>query len=143
MEKEKYYTPTIEEFHVGFEYEEALGDKFNFVKTVYGNDRDVPLLDSDESLLLSVEAELNVNLIRVKYLDREDIESLFKDYYCFKFVNDTDFEFIISGVLYYGLFTKHDSMISFYEDGWESCVFRGAIKNKSELNKLMKQLGIK
>ena len=72
----KYYTPELEEFHVGFEYEYFTKDwvgkdythtwvklKFN-QKEDYGNDLD--------NMVYFIETEQ----VRVKYLDREDIESL-------------------------------------------------------------------
>ena len=59
----KYYQPDISEFHVGFEYEEAWGlERVNqeWIKEVFKIDQSpVHLLPK----------------LRVKYLDREDIES--------------------------------------------------------------------
>jgi hypothetical protein len=60
MEKEnKYYTPSIDEFHVGFKYQELDSNDVWVDKVFY-------------SLLL----DFNINYVRVKYLDKEDIESL-------------------------------------------------------------------
>jgi len=62
MEKNKYYTPTIEEFHVGFEYE--LKTEGEWVSQT---------LDIDYSL--NRVAGGLANNTRVKHLDQEDIES--------------------------------------------------------------------
>lgn len=78
MEENKYYTPQIEEFFIGFEFEEEfknpnwsklarpLEDTYEFVKLK---------LDTSHSLS-RITSKLKNNRVRVKYLDREDIESL-------------------------------------------------------------------
>ena len=78
----EYYTPTIDEFHVGFEYEEEdtiytdkgwYTKKSNvFKKCVYGNDSYIQNYYLNER----VKRNLFVNKIRVKYLDKDDIEEL-------------------------------------------------------------------
>jgi len=66
----KYYTPTIEEFHVGFEFEFRHSDYKEdgwkkFTTPVFNMEReDCPF------------ACQTLEEYRVKYLDREDIESL-------------------------------------------------------------------
>lgn len=59
--KDKYYTPSIEEFHVGFEFE--LKDPITqiWVKFIFEEDK-----------LWFIKS----NISRVKYLNKEDIESL-------------------------------------------------------------------
>ena len=73
VEDSKYYVPSIKEFHVGFEYLCCYGvdwDKIpddlanEFVRTFIGE------------TIKEVEEYLGDDSIRVKYLDREDIESL-------------------------------------------------------------------
>ena len=63
---EKYYTPKIKEFYVGFEYEwKCDGTQTDWTKSTC-------------SILmnpLDVDAR-RINEYRVKYLDQEDIESL-------------------------------------------------------------------
>lgn len=119
----KYYTPIIEEFHVGFEYTHK--------------DLNCKLFINEDL----IKSNFTVADLRVKYLDREDIESL-------------------------GF--KHDGSLWFSKDNWKlrkwkaseidlyycfgtinmmgeedkELRFRGTIKNKSELKKLMKQLNI-
>jgi hypothetical protein len=76
---DKYYTPTIEEFHVGFEYEELWygGGKSpsgeDWVSHVYNGESLTEEYSEGQS---SIEEEIRDKEIRVKYLDKEDIESL-------------------------------------------------------------------
>lgn len=133
MENE-YYTPTIEEFHVGFEYE--------YMKTYNPIDHkwykaivdkcQVGLDFSDSSVY------------RVKYLDKEDIESL-----GFEYRKDELVERVGSGKLYlkpyYKLTTWRNGLevrIVRKPDTKYQIIFEGQIKNKSELKKILKQLRI-
>jgi hypothetical protein len=173
----KYYTPTIDEFHVGFTYERNDGnDWYPVVSNIVdmmdvqtmlskANLQKIAITCKDEKEFLAktgahalpigmtLKTILNnpitfCDRIRVKYLDREDIESLgfrrefdkFRpvDIFCGHLPNDSE---AISHVSY-----NFDSKILFiqnnqYEDN--STIFLGAIKNKSELKKLMQQLNIK
>ena len=62
----KYYIPSIDEFHVGFEYEwKCDGTKTDWNKSICDN----------VMIPLDVDCQ-RVNDYRVKYLDKEDIESL-------------------------------------------------------------------
>lgn len=139
----KYYTPTIEEFHVGFEYERCNKpfregfDKMIFTEQDMFND--------------SFMYHFNVNDTRVKHLDREDIESLG---WCHDQTTKDGAYF------YYGtLMTTKEFMLTCpnarLSKGENYTVlditslrdhitdsFNGTIKNKSELKRLMKQLGI-
>lgn len=112
----KYYTPEIEEFHIGFEYEQEDinegGSSLSWYKHTIGEGKDIDTLDRSEELGLSY---------RVKYLDREDIESLDLPSYI-KITNILNNLWEIIGT--------------------NARIFRGEIKNKSELKKLLKQLGI-
>ncbi len=128
----KYYTPTIEEFHVGFEFEQKIG---NSVST-----KDEVWLKSIFSFIPNADKILEIlsgDLIRVKLLDREDIESLGwiqRDYDTFDFGSNIAFEFI----------PEETSYIYTYGGGKNlDTIFKGTIKNKSELQKLMVQLNIK
>ena len=125
----KYYTPEIEEFYVGFEYEEKWEDGWH--PETFGVHH---MINSDI---------LKNEVIRVKYLDREDIESL-------------GFKYSRYSGSYTQYFTKDNIEISIgsadRKDStlrvkriWSvsnEIVFKGTIKNKSELKKLLKQLGI-
>ena len=129
---EKYYTPTIEEFHVGFICEMNTTPN-NWVET---------------SITLNHFQRLNKwlleNHIRVKYLDEEDLGSLeFKTMYS---VQSDFYKSIYSNeicrirIITQTLITV---CISVKNQFYMPEVFRGEIKNKSELSKLLKQLGIK
>lgn len=79
MEHEKYYTPALEEFHHGFEYEifecwDTL-PCHQWCKQVFGVDGDNP-----EGLGYVCDATIANKNIRVKYLDRTDIEDLGFEY---------------------------------------------------------------
>jgi hypothetical protein len=105
---DKYYTPEISEFHVGFEYE----------------------------------------YVRVKHLDREDIESLGWVQNEFKGTIIKN-EFVLKNKPYKRI---GDNIKLYHYSGGDihiSCtyselmtLFRGTLKNKSELKRLMVQLGI-
>lgn len=81
----KYYTPKIEEFHVGFEYQYAKNFMDGTVKTKEEFDNATWI---DETLIVNnalpyIERALNgTNAssgfcgIRVKYLDQEDLDEL-------------------------------------------------------------------
>lgn len=133
----KYYTPTIEEFHIGFEYEEAstIPTYLHWDKATWGKDPNVEF----EFLYSGIRDEH----IRVKYLDKEDIESL-------GWVNrecanpDSIYQYFNIGEksLVYTEGT-HEVTIHLIEYDWDTCVFHGFIKNKSELSKVMQMLSIK
>ena len=128
---DKYYTPEIEEFHIGFEYEyediNESGSTTSWYKTVV-KENECYIIDQH----LKYSDDLN---LRVKYLDKEDIESL-----GFKFKTD--------------LYVKDDLTLQVHKDSitikyydnfnneWRTRVEQIVIKNKSELVKLLKQLQI-
>lgn len=71
----KYYIPTIDEFHVGFEYEYQDDNKV-------WSTSEITLLDTKISTLVGI---YNKDFAtRVKYLDKDDIESLGWKYYNIK-----------------------------------------------------------
>tara|TARA_R110000764_G_scaffold234790_6_gene328888 strand:- start:199 stop:606 length:408 start_codon:yes stop_codon:yes gene_type:complete len=128
----KYYTPEIEEFHVGFEYE---------FRTLKGWDKEVMSWNDYPSYAGDYigEAIKETDGIRVKYLDQEDIES---------------FGFELRGDTYYGftVLNKPDpTWLELRYGGWGSelilntdqgyVLFRGVIENKSELKRVLKMIG--
>lgn len=119
--KNKYYTPGVEEFHVGFDYQERVENniwKNKMYETV-----------DDFNLCYH-----NNQHTRVKYLDKEDIESL-----GFKLGRDnTTYQKYSKGIIILGHYGR-DSIIISDQMGE---LFDGYIKNKSELIKLLKQLTI-
>ena len=119
MSENKYYTPDISEFRIGFEYEaQDLGSSLYGIiwrKEKYQGEE----LRTDE---------LERKELRVKQLDTEDIESL-------GFEKDE-----------YSRYVKGDYKITLYPLK-RMCIFKGLqaifmgfIKNKSELQVLLKQL---
>jgi len=137
--KSSYYTPSIEEFHVRFEFEEKSSglwtkqkyNKYSPILTSSIHDKYGVMYDT-------VQDYINLNVVRVKYLDKEDIESLgFKEYY-----NDSERnvwfqlnEFSLNLAEY----TDFNIGIIDHSD---FTLFRGTIKNKSELKVLLRQLNI-
>ena len=131
---EKYYTPAIEEFHVGFEYEELSG--------VDSEMEDWSCKSFDPKEYIDRYGEYTFDdtslegWIRVKYLDKDDIESFgFKTdnmdpmIYC-KYKNED---------LYFDYnTTSHELKISTLDSDGIVLI----IKNKSELKVLLKQLNI-
>ena len=140
-DESKYYIPTIEEFHVGFNYEiwekKLVYDKvwkFRVNKYIF-NEKQV----TQTFFNYNFTEDLREGKIRVKLLDKEDIESL-----GFKLLTTS-----------YGIqYSKDKNLIKYsydkkliiekyFEDfGIVSTIFIGNIKNKSELIKLLKQLQI-
>tara|TARA_R110002074_G_scaffold237241_1_gene409132 strand:- start:358 stop:819 length:462 start_codon:yes stop_codon:yes gene_type:complete len=136
----KYYTPSIEEFHVGFELE---------LLTHSGWER-ATIEDGDEyyDIVLAPGGE-GVDNKRVKYLDREDIESLGwklveeyarNDAYYFSFKKKHTELVLYPGFEETTVLIQHGSATGINSKGYP--IFRGQLKNKSELKRLLKQLGI-
>lgn len=123
MQKEvKYYTPELEEFHIGFEYEIHYDDGDHWGKQIceYGMTR------------YEYEHLSNHRPLRVKYLDEDDIKEL-------SWKRDSgNKDFILDE---YQLELIDDKVLISSEYGFDT-LFWGTIKNKSELKKLMSQLGI-
>ena len=128
---DKYYTPEIEEFHVGFEFES------NYI--TYSKDKEWVKVTLKEDLNNEEIAWFYTSYIgdavptefRVKHLDREDIESLGFDWikeHCYV-LGDWS---IITG----------SETISIYIEGEDDCRFYGKIKNKSELKRVLKMIGV-
>jgi hypothetical protein len=140
----KYYTPSIEEFHVGFECEiqtswgfaPGVWPEIFYEDTLAGHDYD----EYGNVLDLT-----RTSMFRVKYLDKEDIESLGFKYneiydYWYKFIGQAE-----SIEVRYLL--KEKVMQIIYEDATDeytkrSFKFNGTIKNITEFKNLMKQLNI-
>jgi hypothetical protein len=150
----KYYTPTIEEFHVGFEYEASLLSNNNIpfqwelivFKTKQQLLQEGIIIKNQILTLDEIKSRINEKSIQVKHLDREDIESLGWEFIK-QHSGTTDFDF-----------EKGDYSLNFDPEfgyKWnlriydaedqdnEFNYFNGFLKNKSELKKLMQQLDIK
>lgn len=125
-EESKYYTPTLEEFHVGFELEIKLHELKPWEKHVW--------LPGDQAS--SVEKYLDQ--VRVKYLDKEDIESL-------GFILKREFNCFIKIDIYsvdcFLYFNPWYTQIKVGGDITKTKqVFEGRIKNKSELQQILKMV---
>ena len=142
---DKYYTPSIEEFHVGFEFEykEFINGIPKWNKGEIKNSREIHQID-----VWLKEVKMDGSQIRVKYLDKEDIESLgwenvedrgMSENYGYSF--QKPIVYLSGGTAYYRLrywFTTHRVRI----EPLGGPIFDGTIRNKSELKVLLKQLGI-
>ena len=144
-ENDKYYTPDISEFYIGFEYE------LQCIKPIKDNRFGIMLkkqvFDSKRWSNVSWNVDFHYDLmngrIRVKYLDKEDIESL-----GFSLKVETKFGVTFSNRLYSIILSKMKGnhieiyLTEPYTNESDGLKFSGIIKNKSELKKLLKQLVI-
>lgn len=146
--KDEYYTPVIEEFHVGFEFEYLNKDfsDTDWVKTIFDPETCSGYLWKTEDFTELIEKYL----VRVKYLESKGIEEL-----GWEILGSDWYNLIsVSGELGYfnyvrlKLFGKN-SFIKGYRANpitspktEQEYLFQGEIKNKSELKKLMKQLSL-
>lgn len=147
IRKNVYYIPSIEEFHVGFEYyfcsayqegvsatEIIIDGKDGYEPKVFTFDVYNYNHSKGESWKDVFESMLTYEQIKVKYLDREDIESLgWKCNYIDQYFKDG-----------YTILIDDDYFLQVLKDDSEEDIylFQGTIKNKSELKVLLKQLGI-
>lgn len=130
----KYYTPSIEEFHVGFEYEIKLNND-NWEKCIFQPNKDNFSHRFKEETWFTIEGSS-----RVKYLDREDIESL-------GFYSEDNGECYNKSIgwMIIGIYPWEDvgGKPNEYKISVDANTnFHGTIKNKSELKRLLKQLNI-
>lgn len=155
-----YYTPEIDEFCVGFQYEIELKnpnwnklakpkeDVYEFVSKTF---------DTSQSFS-NIISKINNRKVRVKYLDKQDIESLgwkfskkgdkysFNTEYYILVVED----WINTGTLWELVFPDPEKHPSVFELRWETYgsydtengKLSLVLRNKSELGKLMEQLRI-
>lgn len=142
MKATEYYVPSLEEFHLGFEYEEDDNNTDNWESEVVDKGLDLEFIDD----------LIHEGNIRVKYLDLEDIQSFgFKydvnnsDFQEDWFINESKFESL--GIQYLLFYNYEDNLLRIERivdcgTGNEDYLFYGYIKNKSELKRLLKQLKI-
>lgn len=154
IENNKYYTPSLEEFYIGFEYEQYnYDDKKFYSDTIV----DCDFMSSDlkytsDNGFTTIIEEIKKEYIRVKYLDKEDIESLgftqslmhkyifisneYKPYYNNSYKIGINYDInthIISIFIIFDEYTRNPT---------KDIICSLLIKNKSELIKLLKQLNI-
>lgn len=150
LENNKYYVPEISEFHVGFEYEflknHGSPDEIwepRKLKTISDGEDD-PYLGYTFKSLESYDNVFIRNAWRVKYLNREDIESLGWENEFNEMFGENKYKlnnYIITSIFKNNQ-TVDISLLPLFKGQGLTRIFRGTIKNKSELKKLMKQLGI-
>lgn len=164
-EDNKYYTPTIEEFHVGFEYEYKSEDgsystfadsKGEWKKKIFNNEAEYDYEELTE--FQSIESALQDEYkrygdVRVKHLDKEDIESL--EWKQLKMKSATAPDITFYRLPYTDPRGNHDSVILSFNpnNNWVlislndtmvpgNTLFAGTVKNKSRLSLLMQMVGI-
>lgn len=160
----KYYVPDISEFHVGFGFEKRNGDialdDRGDTYTMYSDNWEKVVFDENQYYLIRPKHwHLSYKEhIRVKYLDRDCIESLgwefnFKNNPSEMFRHNMAFSKPLGDKSKYILWfneTNNNVEIKYtskMQNEWENksfweLFFRGTIKNKSELKQIMKMLGI-
>lgn len=133
---DKYYTPELNEFCLDFEYEEKLNGVYE--KKVFNGYTALikkSFCGDYGDWYDSIEEDIESDRIRVKYLDKEDIKSLGWELKTDLYIKDN-----------LTLQVHKDSITIKYYDNfnneWKTKVEQINIKNKSELKKLLKQLGI-
>lgn len=145
----KYYTPKIEEFHLGFLYE--IKDVEQSAKV--GEDVWHTLPYNGNPKFYVLDSLIEQEEVKVKYLYKEDIEDFgFKETH----VPDEEcdlvpgYTFNKSNILHYVLYVEEGKYVitenkTYDEESgnhFTEVVFKGVIKNKSELHTLLKQLNI-
>ncbi len=135
--KNKYYTPDISEFNTDLEFELLNNINIFHIPTLeIGKWVNCKMEFGILGDILNIQKLILDKQIRVKFLDREDIESL-----GWNFVGDKDnnrFHFNDEDI---------DKSVLIHETGVISVStrrtrFSGYLKNKSELKKIMVQLGV-
>lgn len=148
----EYYVPSIEEFYVGFEYE-YLTIKGEWIKDIFGSTKPFDTEQMDFDIVRKISNDLPDEL-RVKYLDKEDIESLglkvsdkcvrkyvdlFEANYNDRRREDDKVRLIYTYSNKHVLISIGNSKASYPE--WKT-LFTGTTRNISELKIVLKQIGI-
>jgi hypothetical protein len=159
---DKYYTPDIKEFYIGFEYQMKViqldmedEDKLTLIENAFliGLEDTLvpkPILNWSNTIefgfkgcydLTRIKSFIKQGRLRVKLLDKEDIESLgyvlnnsYNNYHTFCKENGVVIKMSSNP-------NETTKPIGIFVGGKELC-FQGKLKNKSELKKLLTQLGI-
>lgn len=132
METQKYYTPTIDEFGYGFNYEILI------------NERWLKEFATVETNFMQLYEQIKSKIIRVKCLDEQDILELgWKKELIDKYVINDKYTLLP----YYDYnFSEREDLVRIFKVTPQRPydeIFRGNIKNKSELKKIMQMLNIK
>lgn len=122
----RYYTPALEEFHIGFEYEQKIDQenwKYRLIEGRYD------LFDAC------------MNISRVKYLDQSDIESFGFEHKQYVPERNICLNFEYKE-WYLNYWFGEIPNVEIGRDGYDGGFF-GKCKNKSELKRILNQLDIK
>lgn len=147
MGKDSHYIPEIQEFHPGFHYEEKVEGEW--VKRIF--EITTPMLDVLE--------KIETGLIRVKYLDEEDILDMPHSEKLEPMENpyaDNSFGVKMEPFQKYWIYDQNTMMyaytITMLHDRGRSIInienssgtmeFRGNCLNKNELRKLLTRIGV-
>lgn len=139
----KYYTPEIDEFHVGFECE--IQSSWGMQKGIYPSILREDTLTGFQLQKIGETETLKkvISGIRVKYLDKKDIESLGFSYYkTHPGMEQMEFDKGEYELTYDPNFKGKQWLRINLEGEGDVTLFSGSIKNKSELKVLLKQLNI-
>lgn len=156
-EENKYYTPDIEEFYIGFECE--LMSSYGYLKGEWPNImmEETNMLAKAEHFNWDLTKMIKAGTFRVKYLDQEDIESLgFKrgysdrdgrSYDSYELITKEQFECcnFMTNNLELKHYYNNGNQYAFYTKIHKNyrCIFDGTIKNKSELKTILSMIGYK
>jgi len=147
--KNKYYTPIISEFYAGFEFEVnndivagtlAIRPPKEWFKQVYGKSEPYTLD------FIKYNLDNNLGMIRVKYLDKKDIESLGWGFYAEaitgKGSGKPDLVFKKGNYRLRYVRNGDNIFVEIKDDYVNYIQFSGTIKNLSELKIILKQIGL-
>ena len=131
----KYYTPLIEEFHIGFEYQ-SLTDPRQPEKDIAWSDEELRT-EVDMMNVFKYMIEDDFMEHRCKFLDKEDIES-------FGFIHDRGYMYNFGQYRLHFIQPDNElDIIHIYDnESNDDTIFLGNIKNKSEFKFILKRLGI-
>lgn len=148
----KYYTPSIEEFHMGFEYEYSNDNIIRGVLRDKGLSTDgkteATWIKDTLTEITAKDFKKQLFGLKVKYLDKEDIESLGwkerEDLIGIYKIDRWELCDLSSSAIMISRFTELDWPMAKENEGklFRDTHFKGLCKNKSELKVLMKQLNI-
>jgi hypothetical protein len=141
MEESKFYVPTIEEFHVGFEYEQDYDIVLTTLERYESETTWSPKIFKIEDYEF-IDHLVIAKFVRVKYLDREDIELL--DWVLDE-EEDGRMVFTHKYLPYIHLFASIQEYSTYRHitiSSDTSILFTGNIKNKSRLRSIMDWTGV-
>ncbi len=135
----KYYTPTIDDLHVGFEYEISDPGGTTFEK------RTIISPEELSGMIMYIDDDSRDCDVRAKYIDQEDIEECgFKHIGSGWYEKHYDkFEESINPWFFIRIRKWKDQELDIWgvrDEDDKSLLFRGKIKNKSELKKILKMV---